>query len=305
MNISDRLDAAASAFWTRAKVFIDQKLYEKHYPNLIGRDLVAAKTDIPPGASKVEYQMFDRVGAAKLIAAYADDLPRVDIFSTADEVPVRRLGVAFGHTYDEIVSAAMAGVQLSAMKGMAARKAIEEFLDGMIALGSTADGIYGLLNNPNVTVANVVNPGGGTAWSTKTAAQILTDMMEPLHTIIDTTFGRELPDTMVLPDTQYAIAASTRNSDSSDETVLSFFLKTNGHIHNVIPWYKCAGAGVSSVDRMVVYRRDPDVVEHALAEDFTSLAPQYQNLEAVVNCTAKHGGCIVRYPMAFAYRDGI
>lgn len=303
--MSEKMDAASSVFLDRQLRALDPQIYRTKFAEFVGRDLMPVNTNVPAGAKTYSYQMLTEVGMAKVVAAYADDLPRVDIYGEETTAPIQRFGDSFGWNIDEIAAAQMTGVPLEAEKGQAAYRAYEQKVDGLIATGETDFGIYGLLNNPNVTPSNVANPGSGTAWTAKTADQILTDMNSAVRAPIDATSGRERPDTMVIPDAQHQLIASTPRSSTSDTTILEFFLKSNGSVKEVIPYWRCNGAGASSTDRMVVYRRDPMCLQHIEPEPFRRLPPEQRNLEMVVNCTGKHAGVVVRYPLSMAYRDGI
>ena len=90
--------------------------------------------------------------------------------------PVRNLGGSFGYSIQEIRAAALTNTDLSGKKASAARKAMEVKIDAIATVGDAGAGLAGFVNNALITPASVANPGGGTAWSTKTPTEILTEV---------------------------------------------------------------------------------------------------------------------------------
>lgn len=61
---------------------------------------------------------------------------------------------------------------------------------GFYGYNSGANRTYGFLNDPNLpNYVNVANPGGGTAWSTKTALQILADVRTAVSALLTRSGG--------------------------------------------------------------------------------------------------------------------
>ena len=73
------LDANESAFFQRELEYVKSNTYDVKYPELKARRLFPLNPEVDPGATKITYQQYDQTGIAKIIANYADDLPRADI----------------------------------------------------------------------------------------------------------------------------------------------------------------------------------------------------------------------------------
>ena len=298
------LDANESVFFTRQLEQVKSRSYDKLYPELKARQFIpAAQEPAPSGAETITYRQFDRVGMAKMIANYADDLPRVDVSGKEFTSPIRALGASFGYNIQEIRAAAFAKKDLNQMRANAARETIEEQIDRLLALGDTASGIPGFLTNASVPAGSV---SGGT-WATKAASDpdlIPDDITARLTTMVNATKGREYPDTLLIPEAQFALIATTRRVDQPI-TILAHIRAAFPRITTIEPWYRLAGAGSGATDRGVLYKKSNDKLGAEVPQEFEALAPQEHNLEFVVPCHARVGGTVIMYPLSMSYMDGI
>lgn len=299
-----KLDAGESAFLENQLEHMLSQMFEVQYAELKARSLLPVNTEADPGAEFITAETWDMHGAAKILASYADDIPRVDVDATKTAYPVITIGAGYGLSIDEIESALLAGKNLSGKKAMAAREADERKLDYIAAFGDAGTGVGGFLNNSNVPSQTAANPGSGTTWEVKTPAEILADLQEIVGDMIADTNEKEVPDTIVLPATSYALIAQTQMT-GINETVLSFFLKTSPYIRNVVQWHRLETAGAGSTKRMVAYRRDPSKLELHIPLEYQQLSPQPRNFEMVVPTRLKTAGCTIYKPYSVRYVDAI
>lgn len=297
---------AESAFFERELEHVKSRTYDKQYPEFKARKLIPISYETPPGAKTITYQTFDRVGVAKILSSYADDLPRADVKGAEHSSPVKTIGDAYGYNLDEIEAAMMAGSPLEQRKANAARFACEAQLDSIAAVGNADHGLQGLLAIANALSYTVANGAAGTkTWATKTNAEKLADLTGIVSYMLAQTKGVEIPDTILLPEEQHSDIAQAQLSSGVAETVLSFFLRTNPYIKQVLPWAKLAGAGANATNRMACYKRDPDKLTLEIPLEFEQRPAQERNLEMVVPCRMKTGGVICYYPLSVSYGDGI
>ena len=305
---SVNLDAAASAFLLRDLEHRMAETYDIQYPELQSRALLPPGGGVDPGAQTIVYEQFDRVGNAKIISNFADELPRADVKGLEFRTGVKLAADSYGWNIDEAMAAGLARRPLTAMKGQSARDALEFLLDEIAFVGSAADGLSGFLNHSSVTPSNVATVSAATAWDSagKLADPdaVLRDLNEPIDEMIRTTRGRETPDTVLLPPEKHSYISQKRLTDR-DATILSHFLKTNPYIKQVLPCWRLEGAGAGETDRMVVYKKDARKLGLAEPVMFTQLPPQERGLEIIVPCYAKTAGVIMPYPGSVAFRDGI
>jgi hypothetical protein len=182
---------------------------------------------------------------------------------------------------------AMTGIPLDRERAMAARNIIAVGVNNLILLGDSTVGVSGLYKDSGVSITAVET---GT-WSSATAAQMLGDLQKLERTIITDSKGVEKPDVLVLPPSLYGRCA-TKKIDYSDETVLSFFLRTSQSVKQFEIDALLETAGVSSVARIVMYTRNAMKIGAVLPLAFAQEAPQPEGFEFVVPCRARCGGTV-------------
>jgi hypothetical protein len=301
-----RLDANESIFFAKELDYVKSKAYDVKYPANNALALFPVTSEADPGADTISYDSYDMVGMAKIIANYADDLPRADVKGTRETVKVFGIGTSYGYSTKDIRRARMAGKPLSTRKAEAARRANDTRINNIAFWGDEESGIVGILNHPNIS--KYVIPGDGsssaTEWASKTAEQIIRDMNAAVSSVVDATNGVEIPDTMLLPIKQYNLIAGMLMPDSSGFTVLKFFLENNPYITTVKAVHELKGADDGD-DVMLIYRNSSDALSLELPLPFTQLAPQRKNLEFVVPCESSTAGIIVYYPLSVCLASGI
>lgn len=305
-----KLDAAENIFFARELEHIRAQSYDVKYADRKIRMLVPVDNSVDPGAEVVTYSQYDRVGIAKLISSYANDLPRADVKGKQFTASIKGLGSSYGYSIQEIRAARMARKSLDQSKAEAARESIEDGIDRIGASGDAGTGLIGLLNIPNAQTYSIpAGAGGQVTWNTgatpKTGLEVLKDLNTPVNTVVQVTKEAEKPDTMLLPVLQYAYIASTPLQSGSDTTILQFFLRSSPYIKTVEPWEKLTGAGSGGTNRMVVYKRDPRNLMLVIPQEFEAFPPEQKGLEAVVACHARIGGVQCFYPLSVMYADGL
>jgi hypothetical protein len=301
------LDADESVFFQRELEYIKSKTFDVKYAELKARRLFPLNPEADPGATEITYYQYDQAGMAKIIANYADDLPRVDIKGKKFTSPIKELGAAYGYTIKEIRSSKMANKKIDQRRANAARRAIAQAENRYAFSGDAGTGLPGFLSNPNISSVTIPADGSGASklWSSKTPAQIIRDLNLVSNTIVSNTKGVETPDTLLLPVDKYTYIASTPRSDNSDTTILKYFLQNNPFIKNVDWVNELTGACSGGTDRLLAYRRDPDALTLEVPSDFEQLDVEKRNLEYIVDCIESFGGVIIYYPLSVCYGDGI
>lgn len=304
------MDSAESIFFQRELEHVKAKSYDVLYPELKSRSLIPISREAGAGALNITYYQYDMSGMAKVIANFADDLPRADVKGRPFTSIVQTLGAAYGYNLQEIQSARMAGKPLEQRRSDAAKRAVMQKESAVAWSGEAASGLPGLLSNANIGSYTVPADGTGASklWTTKTPALILRDMNALVNKVFSDTKGVFTADTLLLPLAQYALIAATPRSDTaSDTTILAYFLKNNPFIKSV-EWVNemlAAGTITPGADVMLAYKKDPMVLTQEIADDFKQLEPEKRNLEYVIDCVERFGGVIVYYPLAIVKGEGI
>ena len=302
-------DAGATMFFQRQLEQILAKTYEVQYADLPWRNLFPVSTEVNPGADTITYHVMDRVGVAKIIGAYAKDLPRADAFSKEVKSSVKGIGVAFGYNTQELRAAKMLNVPLEQRKANSAARATEELFNSIAFDGDADTGLPGFLSNPNITVTTVPNGAGGNPeWSTKTPDEILFDINALFEGIFTLTLMKERPDTLLLPPAQYSYIVSTPRSANSDTTILQYVVNNSPYIAsaaNIIPVNQMTGSGAGSTDQMAAYTRSPEKLQAQVPMEQMFLPVQRKGLEFEIPSEARTGGVVIYYPLSVALANSI
>ena len=171
-SVQHRFDANETLFLARELESIEATLYEYKQKELKYRQLIPVSTSDNPGANSITYRMITKLGMAKIVANYSDDLPRADAITQEYTQTVKSIATSFGYSTQEIRAASMANVPLNSIKADAARRAVHEEESSICWTGNTTYGIVGFLNNTNIPT--LAAPTG--TWSAATADQIIADI---------------------------------------------------------------------------------------------------------------------------------
>lgn len=307
IEASGRFDANESMFFARQLEAIKAQTYDVKRANLNALQLMPVSTDVPEGATTITYRQYDTVGMAKVIANYANDLPRADVTGKEFTSNIRSIGNAFGYNTQEIRSAIFAGVNLPARKAMAATRAHQEKINALAFTGDADHGLPGLISNANVPEVTLAADGTGSAktFASKTADKIVRDVNSLINKIISQSKGVHRATEVWMPIEQYALIATTQNSTASDTTILQFLQQ----VHPGVTFRQVVeldGAGASGADRRMYAlenSRDNWAIEIPMMMKMYS--PQQKGLEFEVPVESRFGGVIIEYPLAFAFADGI
>lgn len=299
-------DANESIFFARELEVIKARTYDIKRPMLSALDLIPVDTSAGAGAEYITYRQYDAVGTAKIIANYANDLPRADVVAKEFSSPVRGIGNSYGYSVQEIRAATMTGKPLDAKKAAAARRAQDELVNKFAWAGDSASGLPGFLSNANIPTYTVPADGTGSSktWASKTADLILRDMNAMVTTPSVTSKGVHRVNELWLPLQQYNYIAQTIRSTTSDLTILEAFQRGNPGV-TVRPVVELEGAGAGSTNRMVALERSEENFHIELPMPFTQHSVQQKGLEFEVPCESRFGGVVVTYPIAFIFGDGI
>jgi len=291
----------AGLFLERQLEYIRPQVFETTYADIKYPTILPVTSEAGPGAQTFTYRIMDSTGEFRLIADAADDLPRADISQVEKSINIRSIGGSFGYTVQELRAAQMANIALEQRRAAAVRRAYEEKVESIALFGESSVSLAGFFNNATVDVV------AADRWFTgSTASGTAQDMLELLNygvtAIINGSKMKETPDTILMAWEDYNKVSTTRNSDSSDVTVLEYFLRTNPYIRNVEPINQLdADNSELNTNRMVVYKRDPEKVQLHIPQPLELFPPQQRGLEFIVPAHARVGGVALYYPKSVIY----
>lgn len=312
-DATGKADANEAVLFGRQLEHIISQTYDVKYVENKGRTLVPVNTSVNNGMNIVTYRQFDESGSAKFVDSFAKDFPRSSISGKEFSMGFASIGASYGYSLQDWRAAKATGLPLDAMVAKAARNSIERKIESIIAVGDANHNMTGLLNAPSVPVKTVTSTTGmsGKVWlptgggTTAAPLDIFTDLAFMFKLIYDTTLTVHEADTVVFPTKIFSYLKSTLFQPTyNTKTVLEALLEANPWIKHVDVWVQCSTAGADSKGRIVVYKRDPEILEFFISQDFESMPPEMHGMEFSVNCHARVGGVQVRYPLAMAYLDG-
>lgn len=316
---TQKQDAADSAFFARELEAIKSKVWERAYAPFSAWELFPLSTEIDPGAEVIVWYEMDRVGIAKVIASYASDLPRVDVYGSQNVSNVRTIGDSFGFSNQDIRAATLAGKSLDSRKAEAARQAMDQTMNNVAWFGDRKNGLKGVLEttNANLVIAGTAAASpNGTAWSSasgKTVAEILIDLHNLYQASRTASSDVERVDTIVLPPDALGYINTQPRSATSDTTVLEFFRRTHLDVRGVVsateltavPAVSLPSRGAAAANVAMAFNRSLDKLSHEIPMMFTMHAEQIKNLEHVVPCEGRTGGVIVYRPVSISFMEGV
>ena len=304
----------ALGFLVNQTSYIEPQVVEVQYPDIQYANLIPVDTSASDWAKSVTYYSVNRTGQAGWFHHYAKDTHVADSERAKHEVGIEMADVGYRYSLEELGQAMMIpGMNLPADRAIAARRAYEEFVDGVALLGDASKNFSGLIDYPGVTRVDVQADGtGGTgSWATKTADQILRDVNSALTGQWVASLQVELADTVLLPVAAMADIA-TKRIDNTTMTVLQFLMLNNVYSHTTgrpltiraVRGLETAGTG--DTGRMVAYRRDPQVLKMHIPMTHRFL-PVWQTGPLLFDIPGifRIGGLEIRRPGAVRYIDGI
>lgn len=310
--------SSTTAFFLRELESLKPRSYDVLRAPLKAFELLPVTSEAGAGAETITYRQYDSTGFAKVVANYADDLPRADISGKEFTARVKSVGASFGYSLPELRAAEMAGKGLEARKVNAATRAMMEEYNRIAFYGDSEHGLQGWLTNANIpTVAATEVSSGVTEWFDsngvlqKSANDCIADMNAVVNYVVTNTNERHRPNRLVMPVEHYSAAASTPRSTQSDTTILSFFLNSNPYIESVVPANELSEAQLTAngtsftANIMIAYEADPDRVTFELPVVYEQLPPQELNLGFKVPVHGRCGGVIIYYPLSMAIMEGI
>lgn len=285
---------------------IEPQVAEVMYPDIQYPDLIPVDTSANEWAKSVTYYSTDKVGQAGWFHHYAKDVHIADSERSKFEVGIELADIGYRYTLEEIGQAMMIpGLNLSADRALAARRAYEEFVDGVAFNGDSAKNLSGLIDYPGVTIV------ASTPWENKTPDQILADVNLILSGVWVDSKTVEMADTILLPLEAMTLLATTR-LENTTTTVLAFLMTNNVYTHmtgrplTIRALRGLDTASTSGDGRMVAYRRDPQVLKMHIPMTHRFL-PVWQTGPLVFDVPGifRLGGLEVRRPGAVRYMDAV
>ncbi len=294
---------------------IETQIYQRRYPTFNYGAHVPVVTQGNEWAIGTTFFTVDTAGEAKFLSGAGTDMPFNQATKDMQSHDFAMIGSGWEWNIEEVNQAALYNIDLNGTKALSAADKVERLLNSIAMIGSTEKSWTGFVNAPGVSRADVAADGTGssTFWSAKTQDQILRDVNDLISGVRRNTLEVEWVDSLRLPPDAFRLIATKRLADGDGTmTVLEYLRKNNvytaetGQPLDIQPLRELATASQDGGGRMVVYRRDPEVLRFHLPMPRRVLQPRQKSIMGFeTGIIARTGGTEVRLPGAMAYGDEI
>jgi hypothetical protein len=305
-------DQEAMGFLVSQTAHIESQVVEIQYPDIQYPQLIPVDTSANEWAKSITYYSTDKTGRANWFHAAAKDIHIADVERAQHEVGVEMADIGYRYNLEELGQAMMIpGMNLSADRAAAARRAYEEFIDDVALRGKAEKSMYGIMDYPGVTTVLASNESGNTTWDTKSVDGILADVNNALSGVYTGSLTVEMADTILLPINALT-TLGTKRIDSTDVSAMSYLMRNNvytqitGSPLTIRALRGLETAGQNGSGRMVAYRRDPQVLKMHIPMTHRFM-PVWQTGPLVFDVPGifRTAGLEIRRPGAVRYVDGI
>lgn len=324
MQTYDKLTLdSTGAFYVGELERLDQTLHEPLVSVTWGRDIdLREDVSMADETSSYTNSTFAAAGSLgttgkNLVGKNTNAIPGmgVDIGKTAQ--PLHLWAMELGYSIPELLSAQQVGRPIDEQKYAGMQLKWQMDIDEMVYIGDTVLGVYGLVNSTAVTKAFVdTGTAGGTAWTTKTAAEILEDVNGILTAAWAASGHAICPTKLLLPPTQFGYITTQTVSTAGNISIAKYVMENcicnqiNGKPLDIQPCKWLVGRGTATgspavaTDRMVAYTQDKMRVRYPLVP-LQRTPLEYRSIYHLTTYFGKLGVLEVVYPETLYYKDGI
>lgn len=300
MARGEKADATTAGIWTAQELHkIKSQAYEKDYPAGSALRVFPVTNELSDTDKTFEYQTFDKVGLAQIIADYTDDLPTVDALMSSEFGKVFRLGNAFLISIDEIKAGQRTGKPLSVRKANAAQLAHDMLVNKLVFKGSKPHKIKSVFDHPNISKIVSKKWMDGETKKPEVASDELAQAIEKIETL---TLGQHRATHILIPPSMRKVL--TVRMPETTESYLEYFQKQNGGItiEAIAELEDYDGQGGKAA---LVYEKDPMNMSIEIPEAFNMLPAQPKDLHFKVPCTSKCTGLTIYRPLTLVLITGL
>lgn len=204
------------------------------------------------------------------VSAETTAIPGIEVNGQKIVTPLRLAARELSYTSVELDRSALIQQPIDVQKMNAMNTVYQMGIDQMVYTGSTDVGATGLVNSADVTATEVVDGGSGTAWTTKTPVEILTDVNTLINDCWQSAAFAVCPSKLLLPPAQFGYIATQLISSAGNQSILKYLVENcitkqiTGKDLDIQPVKWLTGAGTDSQDRMVAYTNEEEYVRYPM-----------------------------------------
>lgn len=298
---------------------VETRIYQRRYPTFNYGAHVPVVTEGNAWAIGTTFFTVDTAGEAKFLSGAGTDMPFNQATKDMASHDFAMIGSGWEWNIEEINQAALYNIDLNATKAMSAADKVERLLNSIAIIGSTEKNWKGFANSSDVSRVDAAANGGenggtnSTYWIHKANDEIMADINDAIASVRGNTEEVEWVDTLRLPPDAFRLLATRRLGAGEGLLTLLEYLRRNnvytaetGQQLDIQPLRELANASQDGGGRMVVYRRDEEVLRFHLPMPRRVLQPRQKSIMGFeTGIIARTGGTEWRLPGAAAYVDEI
>lgn len=266
------------------------------------RSLIRVDRSAPPWAESIAVKQLDSFADFIVVQSMGDNLPKATVDATKASQPFYTFAAGYDVFDLEIERARKTGVEIASAKSLANAVRSEQILDA-IAFGDWANPAINGLNDAGTPPL----PSGG-AWTGQGVSG--TTILNELHGLANAVEANSMEtaaaDTIVLSLARFQLLVTTRLGDGTDRTVLEAFKAQNPYIKRILPWNRCATAGVGGVQRAIAFDSlNPLGPAMVIARELTDHEQVRKELGVSIAQSFTTAGVVIEMSETVAYLDGI
>lgn len=290
---ADAFTASGGYFMARQLEHIYAEVLQEPAPPNNALEMFSLNTtSVPLGAKTHTVRRIYTEGEAAVYRGGNAGIPRVGLTQQEEQFPVRYYVTAFGYTVFEQFSANFANVSMTQDHMRAARDVILQFMNRKTWFGDTANGIYGILNYPYLDKKVIATAFDGSA----SPDDVLEELNRLANWPMEQSKGQYKPTAVVTSHRVRNYLMTTPRASGSDETIGSYWLKTNTlGITQILAAWEMVNAGPGgTTDGILFFAADAYGVDNVVPALFSTLPVQSMGYEDLTFCFAAHGGVVMR-----------
>ncbi len=290
-----RIDANEMMFFADELTSHDPKDYEILRAPLTGISTFFEK-QVEKYATLYQYNMYEAFGKAKYAGVKtgkADDAPLMNAGGKRYTSPVADIISAIAFSDADILAGHAVRRSVISTLIRQAMQANMELMNSTCFVGNESLGLQGILSNKNVIS---VNSSKDLTNATVSGTDTLAALSTIYGTALDGSKGLIRPDTLMVSPKIYTNLNLTIGNSFSGANVKTIFENMNNV--KIITAPELSKDSGNSKEMAILFKNDPEFIQHVVAETFEVKPPQARGLEYISYCRSSHGGLVIRQPKA-------
>lgn len=263
------------------------QVYERKYPDLLGRSLVSVSPDHTDAtATRWNAKVIDRTGTAQIWKDRSREPARVGVHEVGDITGLyHSIADSYFYSDREVEAAAANGRDLPTLLAFAARDAIERRLEAVIMSGDGLPEIKGVFNQTGILTASA-----SANWSSMTGEQLVAEFIALDNYQSNATLGILSPNTCAVSPAVWQLLMAPYSVYDSRAT-LEVVQQRMSNLKNFVkvPY-------LSDKTYVQTYNSSPEMMALLLPQDFTQYEPKAEGRGLSIACEIITGGIVCPHP---------